>query len=687
MTSKNSSSVNALRFQKLLFRRRLWPLAVTALIFFIYYVLTPTLALTGLERGDPETWDIETGLDHLQTAALSIFGFEGRYFCLVIATSLAVMLAVQGFAWLDSRRELDFYESQPVSGSMRFWGTVLNSVILFAGISLVMLLIGLLITAGCGAMSSLLLSQVWKQYFRTLCLFLAVYGISSLAAVLTGNVIFALLGTGVLLYAEAMFRYLSAGYLSIFFVTYDRNPLEGDFWFSPLIRYGTDTASRSRSILPNLILAVIALALAFWAFRIRKREQAGCAVVFAPVRFAVKAWLVLFFGLAAGMLGFTINGSDDITAAVILLLFFTVLTCCIMEIIYSMSIRDMFRHPLQIAAYCAIVLVIFLGFRFDVLGFDRRVPDASQVKSCAIVSRYGASEYGASSFTIPGQEEPGYDAKTYVEKTMELTDVGAVCDLAKAGIEETVAAGQDTQNETDWVDLSVLFRYNSGREEWRVFHVDADTDADLIDRVISSDDYKNTRFFLEDPVMSAHASETKIRWQSSWEASKEVYGYEDFLSAYKKDLENFHFRTVRTVPMIGSVSAAYTPDPNKTNYYHEYPVYADFENTIRWLTSAGIYNGDKPDLSKITRITVGLDAADLESPEPVEYTDAESIREIYDSLVFASSTTWAAWTGEPEGQYWVDAEFKGGEYNNGSAGAYFPTGKVPEFVREDLRLN
>ena len=693
MTSKNSSLIDSGKFQKLLFRRRLWPAAMTGLIFFIYHILAPGLILNPNSHFNAFGIAADSqGLSLPQRYALDIFSDEGAFY-LLITTGIAIVLAIQGFAWLDSRRQLDFYESQPVSRRQRFFGTVLNSFLIYAGCYLATLVPGLLIAAGNGAMSAHLPAGAFRRFGLALSLFAGVYGISVLAALLTGTVIFAVLGTFILLSAEAAYRILFSSYSQTFLTTWSTQWFTGKTFTMPFSWYTED------KFLPNLLIAAAALLLSWISFRLRKSESAGTTVVFAPVRLLVKTGIVLFVSLLAGLFGENLFSSSEFAAPVILILFFTALCCCIMEIIYAMSFRDLFRHPVQIAVYSAAALAIFVGFRLDLCGVNRYVPDASKVESCALL--FEQNHYN-NSFYVPETGDVSYDMQQYLEKNMVLGDVPAVLDLTRRGIEETVANAdrdEDTGVFSRRINVEVLFRYKNGRKAWREFHVDAVQDATLLDAAFSSTDYKDARYFLNDTFFNGHASEIELTASNAWGSKNGTGGYAAFLDAYRRDLASFRFSDGGSAPLIGCVTADY--DMKRANpdswysVYHQFPVFESFTNTLAYLRENGLWMDIPADLSGIQSVSVDIIDRDGNSdggPREVTYKDPAQIRVICDSAVFVADNfpggyypEWMAETGDGSGIYAVTVRYMDGTTGSGSASGYFRKGSVPGFAAADLK--
>ena len=141
-----------------------------------------------------------------------------------IALPLAALLAIEGFSWMDSRREVDFYESLPVPRVQRFFDICTGSFLYFVFSYLITTEIGLIIANAFGALSRPILMNVLLQAVKTISFFLAVYALGVLSVMLTGNVLVACLAFGTLLIYEPLFRAILQGYASVFLTTWSGSP-------------------------------------------------------------------------------------------------------------------------------------------------------------------------------------------------------------------------------------------------------------------------------------------------------------------------------------------------------------------------------------------------------------------------------------------------------------------------------
>lgn len=417
--------------QRELARRRLWPIALTLLSYLIYHIVcTATLLSNCLEEAAYFHYSAAKTTGYLQESLVSLLGKDNVSF-LVIGLPLAAMLAIEGFSWLHSRREVDFYESLPVPRGQRFFDICAGSFLYFIISYIVTLAIGLLIANGFGALDHAVLMDILHGSAKNIAFFIAVYALGVLSTMLTGNVIVSCLAFCVLLLYEIEFRAMLKGYSSVFYATWsDRSgTLFSNCVFSPIAQY-FDGNSTLETVLRLLALAVLYFLLAWICRCMRKNERAGTAVVFVPVKTVVRIAMSLMIGLFTGLLFASIRTGRGVIISVIWMLLFTVITACIMQIIYDYDFRALFRRPLEIVIAIVLALLIYMGFAFDITGYDRFIPDAGKVEDAALVCV--SSNY---SFCTEDGEQVSEDV--FGEKYMHLKNVDDVIAIASYGQEFT----------------------------------------------------------------------------------------------------------------------------------------------------------------------------------------------------------------------------------------------------------
>ena len=416
--------------QKELFKRRLWPAALTFLGFLLYNVIGLATSLSAANQDA-----IEQRMSAAERAVLfrdvlkGMLGYTNLS-VLIILVPVAAVLAIEGFSWMDSRRQVDFYESQPLSRGKRFLDICVSSFLYFFFSYVITLEAGLLISGIFHGLTRAVLAEIVWNAACALALFLSVYSLGVLASMLTGNMIVTWLAFLVMILYGPIFKAVLGGYCSEYLTTYGGTPgaLSCVDFLNPVVRYYESAPFDLKMPLLLIAIAALHLALAWLCYGIRNNEQAGTPVVFGPVRTFVRIAMSVIVGLVIGLFFSSVRNSIFIILVWIFL--FTVITACIMQIIYDLDFRALFRRPLEILASMAIVLLIFFLFLFDAAGYDRFVPDPEKVEDAAL--------YCTNTDIVNISDEGKYDDNnSFPEKYMHLTNVEDVIAVAKYGQEYT----------------------------------------------------------------------------------------------------------------------------------------------------------------------------------------------------------------------------------------------------------
>lgn len=599
--------------QRELARRRLWPIALTFLSYLIYNVVCIATVLSNTL--DQAALNHSSALETTKALQYSVGALLGNtnFSWALLTLPLAGMLAIEGFAWLHSRREVDFYESLPVPRGQRFFDICMGSFLYFIFSYIFTLEIGLLIANGFGALTHALLIEVLHNAVKTIAFFLSIYALGVLSTMLTGNVIVACLAFLVLLSYEMEFRALLDGYGSEFFSTWSgrTQSLPARCIFSPIGQY-LENSDFLEAVLRLLALAILFFLLSWICYCLRKNERAGTAVVFEPVQSMVRVAMSVLIALVTGLLMTSLWTRRGFLISVVWMLLFAIITACIMQIIYEYDFRALFRRPLEIAAAILIVLLIYMGFAFDVTGYDRFVPVPDKVADAALVCTNSTYAYST-------EEGSRISALEFGEKYMHLENVEDVIAIASYGQEYTCQKnkenrqnGSDSNTENpvttneqgiprpyEEYDFLVVYRMKSGKTITRSFRIPSTMDPAMMEAVIDTDQYREGAFniYHDNLIRSMpdifQSECTNGKDYSSRDLTAEQY--ETFREAYLKDLEAFSYTFAReNVPIARltfSCREKYRNNdlPDYTDCTVSLPIYPSFENTIRVLKDCGIW--------------------------------------------------------------------------------------------------
>lgn len=615
MTSRISSSTDRhsvsragfLTRQRGLLGRRLWPSALTFLGFFLYNIAgAATVLISAAQEASSQNLAGAQKTAALHEAVRLLFGYNSPCAFLIVFP-LALILAIEGFSWMDNRQQVDFYESLPVPRRQRFLDICFSGFLYFIFSYLITLEAGLLIAGGMGALTRGLLVEIIQQILRTAAFFTAIYGLGVLSAMLTGNVVVAGCAFLVLLLYETEFKMTLRGYCSVFFSTWSKRPAGFlvSRLFDPFYHYYYMVGG-PEGPLRLIALAALYFLLAWVCYRLRKNEYAGTAVVFGPVRSVVRVAVSLIAGLVAGLVFSSLQDSRSL--AVVWLILFTVITACIMQIIYDYDFKALFRRPAEIAIAALLGLLIYFGFLFDIAGYDRFIPDPGKVADAALVF---SDTYSYDS--VYNERGENVDLDSFGEEYMHLEKVENVIAIAQFGQEYTrksdamhgregtiyitsplvnttgSTAGNDSENSsgstegnssdaasantsgksysgtiennTPTYNCTVVYRMKNGENIVRTFRLPCSVDPAAMNSVVGTKAWREGSFSIyHDKAIRSAADIFTIDYTN---AKDYTYGsmdrkkYEAFRQAYLRDLEQFTYSFASTNRPVGRLTLNY----------------------------------------------------------------------------------------------------------------------------------
>ncbi|MCQ5128121.1 hypothetical protein NE562_00495 [Butyricicoccus faecihominis] len=499
MTSKHSFSEGALLCDGL--RRNLWCVVLSTLGFLMTLTL-PVLML--MQRALERQKQIAEGL--LGTADAAIYWQNalddvgrmiGGYNPLLklMFLVLAVVCGVAAYSYLHSRQRVDFYHALPISRTRQFFNRFVIGILYVVPVYLIVLALTLGCTSAMGFGEAIRWSYIGSTIVSMLVIFIVVYALSALSAILCGNTIISLLLLIWFLFGPAVIGALKINLCRMFFGTYAYSVMDSTMALrlSPALQSfafdglqyssASDAAGLSAGALHGvyLLVAVLATLLCLFLYRIRKSERSGLALAFEPLKTPLKIVMCLIMGLAAGLVFQAISGGFWFWPGLII---GAVLFHFLIEIIYAFDFHAIFKKPIHLA----VILLVLVGFclllRADVIGYDHYLP--AEDKIAAVDLNAG---------TPPAL------------KTAE--NISAVRRIAEMGVEvvDTVeemkkaAYGEDDGPRFDYVTIS--YQLTNGHIVNRAYTIPLTEELTALQRqVTSSAEYKQCKWelFTYDPA-------------------------------------------------------------------------------------------------------------------------------------------------------------------------------------------
>ena len=711
MTSKRSFLVSLKENNK----RRIWVWIVSFLTMLLTYpgIMTMYISRIKFWNKDGAYPTVELYKRTLCSVVTDALGFHE--FITIAVTCLAIIIGVQGFSYLYSRKKIDMYNSLPVSSKRRFVVIYVNGVLTYVIPCLISVALAIIMAAAQGGMSSGAMAECGLALLMNFVYFLAVYNITILAVMLTGNVFITAIAIGVFIGMGYLWQYFFINMQYNFFDTkctfFDNHEMETTL---SIALNHMETVSYLKFLdLPDIVKIVFAIsgrwfvemlligALAFLCYLKRPSEAAGKAISFKVITPFLKVIIAPTVGLIIYTLVF--EGSYSNTAfAVFAMIIGTILCAAIMEIIYEFDMRAAIKNLVSTGISAVVAIAIFCVFYFDIFSYDAYVPDEGKVESIAIsINPYSNHYYKLNDDSIRSIEEG-----VYLRDNMFITDVEPVLEIVKNN-------QKDVEDMVERQGIYILYRLKSGREVSRQAVIDfADnSNAALLDKIMGTKEYREGAYQLFKDADLLKRSDTTITYRNGTVESNIPHKASDkLMEAWLKDMEKLNFSLVRNNLPCGYINTFYGVSYIRVAM----PIYDNFTNTIACLEENNAYypleiNAEDVLTLSVRNYNYGYDT---ENPQPYygrygsyseaataqvshivseDFTDPQEIAEIVKGLYPTSNNYGIGWISSDmlDSNYEVTISYKSdatAPYEKGYVEYTFISGKVPEFVAERTAL-
>lgn len=630
MTSRNSF-FNLLKED---FRRRLWTFILSSLVFFGTFFVAFTMVLQNYVQRYSKASLGYTGaefIDRVSNRLCNDFYGAHAWFILVAVVG-AIICGMSGFAYLHSRKQMDFYHSLPVKRETLFAVRFVNGIMIYAIPYLAGLLFSFLLCIVYGVMT-------WDIFYSGVFCFvvhlmgyIVMYLVTILAMMLTGKLVIAFFGTCVLnLYAPAVYA-LGMVLRETFFVTSYSSSVDIEDaltitrWFSPASYYfalmNTVNSSKGKfwlEFLSFLLLAAVLIALNLWLYKKRASEKADNAMSFKATEPVIRVMISIPVGVLAGLMFFALQYDNGAGGALFWLIFGGVLGgfLChgVIEALYNGDIKKCLSHKIQMVVTMLVAAVVPLLFLYDVFGYDSYLPEKQEIKSMAVVSsdlRFGGSYYDENGWISPTE---------YALEHMEVTDIDAMYELATllteaVGKDRTerffgysdyyygyyYAYGAEKLNYTNFV---IRYTLKDGSEVTRCYEYNYYAVLDILERIYNDEEFKTAVH----PVFSLMESGFKPSYLECYSPASgitvKMENCEEIVQTYAEEVLAMSFDELKNSAAIGELVVYFTVYAE--NSYEDsttFLVYPSMTRTIALLKERGYNMQSLQDTANIENITV-----------------------------------------------------------------------------------
>ncbi len=660
MTSRNSF-FNLLKED---LHRRLWTLILSSLVAFGTFVVAFTMVIQNHADRYARMSDAYTEIEKLERISNGICqNFYGAFWWyMIVALVGSVICAMNGFAYLHSKKQVDFYHSLPVKREKIFAVRLVNGILIYALPYFVGLLYTYLLCILYGLMT---VDILWCSLFFFvvhLMGYIILYLANIAAMMLTGKLVIAFFGIcAINLYAPAMFGLIEL-LKDTFFVTavYASVDMEDAFhatrWLSPASYYYSLCAVVEQKTAPGLwpevlsflLLTAVLIGLNLWLYKKRASEKADTAMSFQVTEPVIRFMIAIPMGIVIGMLFAEIQAGNDnyIFWLIFGALLGSFLAHGIIESLYKGDIRKCLSHKVQMLIAMVAAVAVPLIFIYDVFGYDSYLPKKKEIANMALVS-------SAMQFHGTYYEENGdgwMSNQRYAQKYMEVTEFDAIYELVTLLAEDIGEKREDrvlgrygnrsttsyySNIEKEFVtEFTVRYTLKNGSEVLRAYTYDMYKVLDLLEQIYNNEEYKVAVHPIYS-LMKAGYEPERIECYApvngvSVELKKNV---RTILDTYAEEMLAIPFKELETTAAVGEMNVHFTiPVEGGAEYADNTTmlVYPSMTRTIALLKEQGYSMYGVQDAENIQNITLYYSGStnDLKKLLGLEVSD-ESKQEYY----------------------------------------------------------
>ena len=441
-----------------------------------------------------------------------MFGMANPFlYCVTFGAAL--LLGIIQFSYLHSPEKVDFYHSLPVRREKLFCIRYAAGILVWLAPFAVNLLLFAAVCAGRGvavteagaAIPALLASGMVTH----IACFLLVYSMTALAMLLTGKIFAAIAAVIVLCGYVPAIRLLQEVLMEFFFSTFYAAQDIGKslaVQCTPVYAYIRICQDVMDQVFPTdlviaitLISALICL-LCLYLYRRRGSEMAGKPMAFDAIARVVKFLLVVPVTLICTVFFYAVT-DNNILWEIFGWIFSLLLISGIIEFVYRMDIREAFRDKKQIILSGVVSLAILAVFQLDLLGYDRWLPEKSEVESVGLSNSHALmlySDIGAYDQFVAkdGTVVLSWRGNVGVEQDMTLEGGSADMDALFELVEHSENFSGASVSQPDswnyyWYRVTVTWHLKDGTEKVRSYEYTNESLVEWLSPLWETEEHRN----------------------------------------------------------------------------------------------------------------------------------------------------------------------------------------------------
>ena len=395
----------------------------------------------------------------------------------LILCVFAVSVVALAFSYMHQVASVSFYHSIPVERKKLLLTKISSSLVL----TIVPILINALIIFGIVSTSEISLvngySSIFKWVYTGILYTILMLGLATLVNMMTGNPIGTIVFTVGFIFIPLM--------LVAFYEYFCSNEVFGFYWNNSYdilewIYITEKNLLKLSYALVYILMTVVFYCLAFLLYKKRKLEMYGEVIAF-------KGLVPVFIGIIsiiASMAGYSyfgqLFGGNNIFYLIPLGILGTVIAWMISR--KSISTKGIMK-PILIYIISSLCLIGFV--KFDISGFEGRIPDSDDVEWVNVMHDDNAERYiWVESEKIPYKEKGKMDTKFY-----DIDDIENVIAMHRYAL-------GNREKRNSYSILPITYKLKNGRTITRQYRYSFELDKDILMPVFETKEVRAKRFEL-----------------------------------------------------------------------------------------------------------------------------------------------------------------------------------------------
>ncbi|MGL5260410.1 MAG: hypothetical protein ACRC7V_09910 [Lachnospiraceae bacterium] len=499
---------------------------------------------------------------------------------LFLVALCAILVAIQSFAYIHNKVQVDFFHCQPVSTKKRFFTRYKNGILCFTVPFFMNTLLGIIVVAANNAFTASYLRAFTINMVLTILFFLAIYHITLFAIMLTGNTLISLLGTCVFLGYEWLVRSMILWMSMEFFHTYFESHEEYTL-FSPIVTltsYYVNETSIEKTCIKLALYSILFLVFSYGLYTKRSAFACGKALAFSATKRIIKLCIMIPVSLCGSLFLYSTAGKSivfGIVGAILTILILHVMFQCIFEF----DFRSSLLQKKDILIVGGAVGIIYLIFVFDLVGYDSYLPKLEKLDQ---VSYYVDNRYIYNNYIEKDGTEKQPSKKML--ESLHVTDY----DLLNEVLEEYVIrdkVDRSLENSKKYISIFVCFQKND-KKTYRMYTMDQDNAIAVIDKLTQTKEYIELQYQVLDKEFIETYKISNVEYYNGYNTIQIAEeNFNKIREAYEKDVRLHPYSDMLESNIIGTINFYGVSLKGISNYKNVWQceVYENYANTRKAL--------------------------------------------------------------------------------------------------------